>query len=276
MNPHRTHRQSRLSPNRISLAALFAAILFSGAAALSSPAAAEPAYLAPWTQALERYTASVPQTVGTTVDYQGLRRGEGARLWKQVLQELGRAEAPRTRAEKLAFWSNAYNILAIDTVLRAWPVESIRDVGSFFNPVWKHEAGRAAGRTVTLHEVEHEILRPLGDARIHAAIVCASTSCPSLRRTPFHPETIETELDEQMRSFLTSETKGLRIDRARRSLTVSRIFDWFEEDFESQGGIRGAVTRYAPEADRAWLEKNAAGASLSFFDYDWTVNTSSR
>ncbi len=231
-----------------------------------------PAWRLAWARVLDRHSLSVDRTVGTVVDYRGLRDAPAREDWVRLLEQLARAPAPNTRAEALALWIDAYNILAIDTVLRAWPVDSIRDAGSLLWPVWRKQAGSVAGRRVTLHEIEHDILRELDDPRIHAAIVCASTSCPSLRRTPYRAGEIDAQLDEAMRAWLASPTKGLAIDRARRRIRLSRIFDWFEDDFDALGGVPAVLVRYAPEADRAWLEQNARNADLVYFDYDWSVN----
>jgi hypothetical protein len=233
--------------------------------------AAEPAYLSQWAATLEQDSRKIDGTAGTTADYRALRVGPGASRWQALLEDLAHAPTPPRRKDKLTLWINAYNILAIDVVLRAYPVESIRDIGSLWSPVWRHEAGTVAGRTVSLHEIEHEILRPMGDPRIHAAIVCASTSCPSLRRSPFTASGLGDQLDLAMRSFLESPTKGLRVDRARKRLTISRIFDWFEDDFAALGGVRATLTRYAPVEDRDWLSRNG-DASLGYFDYDWSLN----
>jgi len=227
---------------------------------------------ASWASLLEQHTRSVQSTVGTEVNYRALREGSGAEAWTSLIEELASATVPRDRARAMAFWIDAYNILAIDTVLRAWPVESIRDAGNLLWPVWKREAGVVADRSVTLHEIEHEILRPLGDPRIHAAIVCASTSCPSLRRSPFSGDDLDAALDESMRSWLASATKGMRIDRQKQRITISRIFDWFAEDFTTLGGVRAVLRRYAPEADRPWLARNVEESAIDHFDYDWTLN----
>jgi hypothetical protein len=157
-------------------------------------------------------------------------------------------------------------------VIRNLPLDSIRDAGSLFRPVWNRPAGRAAGRDVTLGEVEHEILRPLGDPRIHAAIVCASTSCPSLRRKAFRPERIDAQLDDAVRRFLADPEKGARIAAAGDSLRVSRIFEWFDEDFERAGGVRAWLTPRLPADERAWLEGGGSAARLTYFDYDWSLN----
>jgi hypothetical protein len=258
-------------PHRIRIIALVARCTLM-MIAVPATATASQAFVASWASVLDRHTRSVEQTVGTQVDYRGLREGDGARPWKSLIAELASAKVPDDRAGTMAFWIDAYNILAIQTVLRAWPVESIRDAGNLLWPVWRREAGVAAGRSVTLHEIEHEILRPMGDPRIHAAIVCASTSCPSLRRTPFSGGDLDTALDEAMRSWLASRTKGMRIDRERKRITVSKIFDWFEEDFDAVGGVRAVLRQYGPEPDRSWLAGPGAEAEIAYFDYDWRLN----
>jgi len=250
---------------RLALGLLGLALLASGAAA------DEPAYVPTWEALLAEHTRSVPTTVGTTVDYAALK-GASRDRWRQLLRQLDEAPAPESREETLALWINAYNILTIDKVLGRYPVDSIRDIGSFFSPVWDQDAGRVAGREVSLGEIEHGILRKLGEPRIHAAIVCASTSCPSLRRTPFTARDLDAQLDEAMRQWLASPSKGMRIDREDERLTVSRIFDWFEDDFDVLGGVRAALTRYAPEADRGWLASHAKDGHLDHFDYDWRLN----
>jgi hypothetical protein len=83
-------------------------------------------------------------------------------------------------------------------------IASIRDIGSLLRPVWNREAGRVGRRARSLGEIEHEILRPLGDPRIHGAIVCASVSCPPLRREPFAAARLDAQLDDQMRRWLAT------------------------------------------------------------------------
>ncbi|MEE2677690.1 MAG: DUF547 domain-containing protein [Myxococcota bacterium] len=220
---------------------------------------------------LSRHTRSVDDVAGTRVDYAGLAQSAD---WKRLvagLEGVDRAALGQAN-RKLAFWINAYNVLAIDLVVRHYPVESIRDIGGFLTPVWKVEAGRIGGRPFTLHEIEHEILRPMGDPRIHAALVCASTSCPSLRRSPYTAGQISTQLDEATRQFLADRRKGLAVDPKRRRVRLSRIFDWFEDDFAAQGGPLGFAARYAPRDERPWLAPPAAGLRVEYFAYDWALN----
>lgn len=219
---------------------------------------------------LQRHTAEVEDTAGVRVDYRALR---GSAEWKRLVESVSRCQPERLadRAERLAFWINAYNILAIETVVRSYPVESIRDIGSFLRPVWKRTAGAIGGRDVSLGEIEHEILRPLGEPRIHAAIVCASTSCPSLRREPYRAERLDAQLADALRRFLVNPRKGARFEAADRTLWLSPIFDWFEEDFEPHGGVLDYLTPYLPENIRSSLA-GSPDPTLRYFDYDWSLN----
>jgi hypothetical protein len=238
---------------------------------LSTPAAAEPLDEVLYARILVHHTREVADTAGTRVDYPGLARSPA---WTQLLANLGRTRplGLSTRAERIAYWLNAYNIFAMDLVVRNQPRRSIRDVGSLFRPVWKREAGRIHGRPYSLDEIEHEILRALGEPRVHAGIVCASVSCPALRREPWTAAHLEAQFDDTLRRWLSNPEKGLAVDRAGNRVRLSRIFDWFEEDFEAAGGVLAFVARYASDADREWLERNGAGAAVEYLDYDWGLN----
>ena len=222
---------------------------------------------------LERHSQTVDDVAGTRVDYRGLR---DAPAWRALVASLAAAPrpAPGDRDATLAFWINAYNILAIDLVVQHQPRGSIRDIGSLLRPVWKREAGVVAGRPYSLHHIEHEILRPLGDPRIHAAIVCASLSCPSLRRSAYRGAGLDAQLDAQVRQFLGDPRKGLRF--AAGELWLSKIFRWFEEDFAAGGGVLPFVSRYLDEAGRARLRALGPEPELHYLDYDWQLNALAR
>jgi hypothetical protein len=238
---------------------------------LAAPAASQPLDEALYARLLARHTREVPDLAGVRVDYAGLARSSD---WRSLVRglEAGDPGALSTRAERLAYWIDVYNILAIDLVVRSYPVESIRDLGSLFTPVWKKPAGRVGGRSITLHEIEHEILRPMGDPRIHGAIVCASLSCPALRREPWTATRLDSQLDAGLRTWMADRRKGLRVDREAGRVWLSKIFDWFDVDFEASGGVIAFAARYAPEAERDWLEGEGAQVRPDWLDYDWRLN----
>lgn len=219
---------------------------------------------------LEQYTREVPDTARVRVDYRALANSAE---WPRLLANLARTEpsALASREERLAFWLNVYNILAIQVVLDHYPIDGIRDAGNLLRPVWKRTAGVVGGRSVSLGWIEHEVLRPMGEPRIHAAIVCASVSCPALHREPWSAARLDAELDAAMRRLLADRGKGLRLDRDANELWLSRIFKWFREDFEAQGGVLEFVRRYAPPAERSWIERDPE-PRLRYLDYDWRLN----
>lgn len=138
----------------------------------------------------------------------------------QALKENGKLEAAyrqlssfpvknlSSKEEELAFYINTYNILALKMVVDHWPLDSIKDAGSLLSPVWGKPAGSINGKTVSLDDIENKILRPMGEPRIHFAIVCASVSCPDLRNTPYTASTLNAQLDKQVQKFLTNAIKG--------------------------------------------------------------------
>ena len=189
--------------------------------------------------------------------------------WPALLASLRDFDAARLRGrnDKLAFWINAYNILAIRMVLDHAPLSSIRDAGSLFSPVWSKPAGVVAGKMRTLHEIEHEILRGMGEPRIHFAIVCASVSCPDLRREPYRAAMLEAQLNNQAKNFLNTPGKGLNI--GDNGIYLSKIFDWFADDFAASGGITAFISRYRKLPDTPTRR-------ISFLNYNWSLNAASR
>jgi hypothetical protein len=170
------------------------------------------------------------------------------------------------REEKLAFYINVYNILAIKMVLDHWPVESIKDAGSLFRPVWGKTAGMIGGKKVSLDDIENNFLRPMNEPRIHFAIVCASVSCPDLRTEPFIAAHLDTQLDAQVRGFLHNQKKGVWVDE--KEIHVSRIFSWFEKDFVRKGGIETFIKRYRPDLPKIEIDVDV--------NYDWSLNATNR
>jgi len=176
-----------------------------------------------------------------------------------------------SKKEKLAFWINLYNIFAIKMVQDHYPVKSIKDAGSFFNPVWDKSVGVVGGKTISLSEIEHEILRKMGEPRIHVAIVCASISCPDLRKEVYTAENLDAQLDDQVKRFLENRGKGLRIDRAEGKIWLSSIFKWFKEDFDSSGGVVEFVIKHVSERDGIFLK--GKNFKISYLNYDWRLNS---
>lgn len=224
-----------------------------------------------WDTLIKKHVA--PKTVDgiliNAVDYANLKKdplflGLASRLNSYPLASL------ESEKSKLTFWINVYNILAAKMITDNYPIESIKDAGSLFKSVWKQPAGKVGGKERTLNDIEHEILRKMNEPRIHVAIVCASVSCPDLRLEAYTVEKLNEQLDDQMAKFLQSREKGMKLNEKKNRVYLSSIFKWFEEDFESKGGILKHISQYVPEGDKKAL--NNSKLKISYMDYNWKIN----
>jgi hypothetical protein len=216
------------------------------------------------------------------VDYAGLKRDAALDAY---LAQLAAADPSRlSRDAQLAFWINAYNAGTMKLIVDRYPVSSILRItpnrmgvaipGTSQMP-FKIRFLRVAGALRTLDEIEHEIIRPrFREPRVHAALVCAAVSCPPLRREAYTPERLDAQLDAQMRTWLQDRTKN-RIPETGERIAVSKIFDWFKDDF---GGSDAAVQRYIARYFEGDVKQRleTAGYRITHLRYSWDLNDQGR
>lgn len=220
----------------------------------------------PWEALLQKYVTpgAYDGIASNLVDYQALSREKS---FFGIAKALKKYDPSSLRGdEKEAFYINAYNYFAARLIVTHWPVDSIRDIGNLFWPVWYHDAGNINGHDISLNEIEHEILIPMGDPRIHFAIVCASMSCPNLRREAYDGGRLNEQLAQQISELVNNPDKGVHISDG--VLTVSALFDWFQEDFDAQGGVVKFLRQYRELPDTI----NA----VEYMPYNWHVNAISK
>jgi len=218
------------------------------------------------------------------VDYAGLARERGE--LNRFLEESGKISPDefRNKEDRLAFWINAYNAFTVADVLDMvyGKHQSVRDVSGFFD-------GRrhlVAGEQLTLDEIEKRG-RDLHDPRIHFALVCASTSCPTLQRFAYTRDKLNSQLDQAAREFLADPNRGLRYDAQKNELYVSPIFKWYAGDFTrtwtgagsvwasvratvSGGDLLNFIARYAPPEVARQIQEHLP--VVHYLDYDWSLN----
>jgi hypothetical protein len=202
------------------------------------------------------------------VNYAGFK-AEEAKL-DQYLSLLEHTNAETLgRNEQFAFYINAYNAWTIKLVLTSYPgLKSIKDLGSIFQSPWKKEFVRINGKTLTLDDIEHKILRPrFKDARVHFAINCASKSCPPLIPEPYRGSVLDTQLDRVTGNFLNTPG-NFRLEGD--TLWVSSIFKWFADDFNDDPA--GFYRTYAKGELKKQLDEKGDRIKVKFLDYDWSLN----
>jgi hypothetical protein len=180
------------------------------------------------------------------VDYAGFKADE-ARL-DDYLARNGRVNPESlSREDRFAYYINAYNAWTIKLILTGYPgVKSIKDLGGLLQSPWKKPFVKIDGRTLTLDEIEHSILRPqFKDARVHFAIVCASKGCPPLIAQPYRGAVLDDRFE------------------------VSSIFKWFGEDF---GNLFDFYIRYAQGDLKQALQSGRDRIRIGYLDYDWSLN----
>jgi hypothetical protein len=179
-----------------------------------------------------------------------------------------------------AFWINAYNAFTLQIVADKYPLESITDLSTgpmalayvLKTSVWDRDFIRISGRAYTLNDIEHTILRPAVDARVHFALVCAARSCPPLRPEAYTADRLDEQLNDQAGIFLGDERHNRFLPGERR-VVLSKIFDWYEDDFKKEAGtLLRYVVRFLPDTLRRDLLSMEEEISVRFGDYDWRLN----
>ena len=194
-----------------------------------------------------------------------------------------------TSDHRLAYWINAYNAATLKAVLHHYPIASVMDVetpaplfflpqGSGFFALQRLIFGATA---ISLYDVENDIVRPrFAEPRVHFALNCASAGCPRLPNRAFSAANLDTELERETRNFL-SEGRNFHIDHAEKTISLSSIFQWYEEDFLNwyreefagqQATLLKYVALYLPPRRAAELRRSEATYRLQFTPYDWRLN----
>ena len=204
------------------------------------------------------------------VDYASFKK-EHSKLKEYLVYLAGINPDDLSRDDAFAYYINLYNAATIDLILENYPgITSIKDIGGFFNNPWKIEFITLKGEKVHLDHVEHEILRPTyKDPRLHFAVNCASLGCPPLHDKPFEGNTLEATLDELTRRNM-SDPAHTRLDG--ETLYVSKVFDWFGEDWGKKEDKIAFVRKYSTREQAAEIDQLGGSLDLKYSEWDWTLN----
>lgn len=162
-----------------------------------------------------------------------------------------------------AYWINAYNAYTVKTILEHAPVKSILDIKENDKNAWEISFAKVGGKTYTLNHIEHEILRKeYDDPRVHVGVNCASISCPPLPNVAFTEKNIDALLTQGMKNFIN---QGDRNTITAKKLKLSKIFNWFQEDFTQQSDLITFINQYSDIT----INKDA---KIVYKEYNWNLN----
>ena len=244
-----------------------------------------------WDALLKKYIVVVQGGKTSQARYAGFKQDEAAlKSYTESLSAVSDAQFKGfPKAQQMAFLINAYNAYTVQLILSKYPdLKSIKDLGGTFSSPWKQKFFKLLGNDSFLDQIEHEILRKKGvydEPRVHYAVNCASIGCPALREEAFTADKLDAQLEEQATRFLSDRSRN-RYNAQRESIEVSKIFDWFKEDWQS--GYKGIGKDQTPVTSREqYFAKYAAlladkpdeqkliaegKVSIRFLDYDWNLN----
>ena len=218
-----------------------------------------------WDQILKQYTTKKENQV--YFNYNGLKNNEDelSHYLRQLESVTNKEFNTFSRVQKLAFWINAYNAYTIQIILKNYPVKSIKDISSgwFSSGPWKKDFINLFGKTMSLDNIEHDIIRKeFAEPRIHFAVNCASIGCPSLLQEAFVEDKLDKQLDKAALNFLQNKTKNYLTGN---TLYLSKIFEWYGNDFNP---IYGSFKNYIIKTLNLAQKKY----DVEFNDYNWNLN----
>jgi len=194
------------------------------------------------------------------------------------------------REAKMAFWVNAYNAFVLQTVVNRYPIRgtsstfpasSIRQIHGAFDQA-KH---RAAGRSVTLDEIDKSILPEFREPRLSLALGRGAVGSGRLRSEAYTAARLPAQLDSIQSEFV-NEQHMLKVDRTAGQMSTTPIVSWHEAEFVSAydkdaGGrfaarspieraLIGFITPYLLPLEKEFVEQNQF--KMTFHSFDWRLN----
>ena len=242
------------------VSSVVAAAWVTGARASTPPDAA--AANASWARVLERFVDHQGR-----VDFQGLAEDrvdlDRYVSWVASTSPERHPERFPDAASRLAFYLNSYNALSMHGVLETGIPRSLDGFMkvSFF--VLRHVV--VGGRSRSLLAYENDVIRTLGEPRVHFALNCMAVSCPRLPRKPFTAQNLDAELEREALRFF-AEPRNLMVDAQTRTITFNEILAFFPEDFLA---VAPSLAAYA---NRYALDPVPLDYQVQFRPYDWGVN----
>ena len=198
------------------------------------------------------------------VNYRAIKENPNFQIYIESLKDKPTFE---NKDQELAYWINAYNALVIKGILEGGSPSTFFGRQSFF----KGDTYELAGMRINLNDLERKVIIPLGEPRIHFAINCASSSCPKLQPTVFKADVLDQQLTDATNAFI-NDTMRNYFDRATKIAHISKIFDWFKEDFvKHSGSVLKYIAQYVKD-EKIAKDLRDGNYKIRYLKYDWNLN----
>jgi len=186
-----------------------------------------------------------------------------------------------SKPQQMAFWVNAYNAFVLQTVVSHYPLHgTIRSIpGAFDKTAW-----HAAGRSVTLDQIEKTILPAFKEPRLYLALGRGCIGGGRLRSEAYTAERLDKQLGDIQTEFVNN-AHMYRLDRLSNTLSVTPIFSWREADFVAaydakdpvfaqrspiERAVVAFVTPHLLQSEKEFIQKN--DWKMTFLEMDWKLN----
>ena len=167
-----------------------------------------------------------------------------------------------TPQSKLAYYINTYNAVAMYDVLKSNSPANLNDVKVTFFYKNRFLIG---GRYISLYALENQIIRPMGDPRVHVTLNCMARGCPRLPQEPFRAETLNAQLDSQAREFF-NQPRQVELQPENKTVRFSQILQFYTGDFLKKAP---SLIAYANQYRESPIP---ADWKVAFIPYDWLLN----
>lgn len=161
--------------------------------------------------------------------------------------------------------TNAYNAFAIRDIISRYPTKSIMKE----NDAFTKKTHLIAGKKVSLDEIEKKNVLPVIGWKGHGIVVCCAVSCPPLQRFAYTGKDLDEQVDIAFTAWMTRSDLNQYLP-GKNAVKISKIYDWYADDFAEGPGTRKILATYAPEKDRKFLSGD--DYKIDFLKYNWDLN----
>jgi len=186
-----------------------------------------------------------------------------------------------SKAQQMAFWVNAYNAFVLQLVINHYPLHgTVRQIpGGFDKTIW-----HAAGRAVTLDQIEKTILPEFKEPRLYLALGRGAVGSGRLRSEAYTGERLDAQLKDLQAEFVNNRNM-YRIDRLANTISVTPIVSWHDAEFiaaydtnDARFATRSPIERamiafLSPSllpSEKEFVQKNEW--KMTFLEMDWRLN----